>query len=509
MAEPRLFRVLEYSSEIIKLNPILEKEGRFVDDEVGAIDIETAGIDPSLKKTVQLLDPGHVVRAEVNETNGTHNLDSIEHRGGFTLVELNSRTVPYIISEYWGHEETRNKEQFSEDSFAIPIEQLAKDAEGELFVQSTPTLYDESWKSFSQGEGAESVYGGFHTTSGKPVEVFIGNPNGERYWYALLFVEEGSKIAREIRAQYGYLYDDYYIPNYAWDFSELIDNEKLPNDPDSNPKSVFRPEYTIHSNLIPDRFGSSTIDLLAEFVYVGSQFDYSMLGSSPDDLDDSNPFNHKPEDISGQSNSIINIYNFYTSLVLRIFDCIQDYPDKEIQELVEDDILPDPELLYRVHTSFTSSIHEIESYLEKMEQVPIEKYVVSRLQGGLEPEVQETMDELNMGDFPITIRYLLHVWGILLEEIREVLKLTPYVADVKETQSGLTYDVQANRKAYDFINGHQDTVSNNITPVDLGGEDPAVFISLLGRLQQRHNWLTTSTMGPMGEIFDGFGEDLE
>lgn len=509
MTDSSLFRVLECSSEYVTLNPISQKGTRFVDEVDDPVDIDITNIDTSIEQTVSLLDPGHVIKAGVTESDGTHRFTSIEHRGGFTLIELDSRTVPYIIDEYWESEKESTRERFTDDNFVAPLTQIAADSQGELFIQFSSAFDDDSWKEFIQGTESESVYGGFHTMSGEPVEVSIGNPDGEPYWYALLFAKEGSTVARRIRAQYGYLYDDHYIPNPTWDLSELIDAEQVPEDPDMTPKSVFRPEHSVHSNLIPPRFGSDTIELLAELVYVGSQFKMSMLGGSSDDLDLSQPFSHTPVEIASQDPSLIKSYKFYTSLLISIYECVQNNPNKNIQTLVENDTLPDPELLYRAHIFFTSTLHGIESYLEKMEQVPVEEYVVSRIQGGLNPELEKKVDDFNLADLPSTIRYLLHDWGAVLEEFREILKIAPHVADVEETETGLLYNIQAEKKAYDFINTHQDRISDHLIPADLGGEDPGVFMPLLGRLEQRHNWLTTSSISPMGEMFDTLKDDLD
>lgn len=511
MGDSQTFRVLSLDDDTVLLNPILPDEDGYLDTTEPSVRVPTNGYESSVEQVVSLLEPGHVLRANLETAGGTPRFAAVEHLGGLTLVELDARQVPYGIDdtdfpEIQGPTGDRDavRRSFSD------IESLPSDIDGvgELVIQPVPEHDETPWREFRNGTDSESVYGRFKTVAGRPSEVLAGNPRGQPYRYALLFAEERTELARRVRAQYGYLYDDNFRLTPTWDSSHLIDEDKLPSVPSADPKAVFAPEVNVHSSNIPDRFGRETIELLAELVYVGSQFEIGFSDEDTNALDTDAVESHDPSDLVQSSASIRTAYKYYTALVTHIYDQRQENPDTDIDALVDDGILPPPELLYRADVLFTTRIAELEAYFEKMRQVTIEAYVANQYAGAT-PEVQEAVrQEFEVEGFPRTIRHILYDLETQLDDLEEVLKITPYLADTKWTSDGLVYEIEAKEKAYGFVRDHQETVSDNFTPAELGGEDPGLFQTFLGRLGKRHDWLDTSSLGAMGGLLSQFEENL-
>lgn len=511
MEDSNLFRVLEVDSETVTLNPILDEDGGFRDRDEPSITVTTADSDEDIAQVVSLLESGHVIAATITRSPENRFTD-IEHRGGATLTKLDSRTVPYIITEYFAQKDSPSQDELHGEGLTIPLgrisEQIsAQDSDGEVHLRFPSDASGHSWDDFTQGADSESVYGSFDTRDGKPTEVFIGNPDGERYWYAILFNEEQTTLARQVRAQYGYLYDDQYIPNPAWDLSHIIDTSELPDDPDENPKAIFHPDYTVHSSTIPPRFGSDTIQLIAELIFVGSQFEMTLSKQPSEHFNPDQALNATVEDITDESPDIVTTYKFYVALLTGIYDHVQNNPETDVAALIDDGTIPTPDVLYRTHLKFASQIHSLESYFEKMRQVPIEKYVVDLFSGDKpwEPEFKARFD---IDGFPLMIRFVLQDLEKQLDEIKEILTVAEYIVDVEHTTSGLAYNIMAEQKAYNFAKQHEESISDHMMPGDLGGKDRSVFLTLSGRLERRYNWIDSSAMGAMGELFSSLTDEL-
>jgi hypothetical protein len=510
--DTNLFRVLEVNSEAVTLNPIFSEDGVLRDRDEPTLTVTITDSETDTGQVVSLLEPGHVINAAI-EHSPEPRFTAIEHRGGFDLIELDSRTVPYIITEFWAQEESPSKDELRGESLSVPLDAVSGEfttqaPSAELHIQFASDTPDHSWEDFTQGNSSESVYGAFDTRDGRPTEVFIGNPDGEQYWYAILFDADQTRVAKQTRAQFGYLYDDQYISNPAWDLSHIINAAELPDEPDENPKAIFHPEYNVHSSKIPSRFGSDTVQLIAEFLFVGTQFEMSFSNQSLDHLDPDQALTTTVEELGSQSPDIISMYKFYVSLLTGIYEVVQDNPDTEIETLVNNGVIPQPDVLYRAHHQLISLIHGIESYFEKMRQVPIEKYVVDAFSGDI-PGEEEFKKKYNISGFPLTIRFVLRDLEYQVDDIKEILKVSGYIADVEQTESGLAYNIMAEEKAYNFAKKHQDTISDNMTPDEFGGESRGVFLTMFGRLEQRYNWIEPSSMGPVGELFSSFTDELK
>jgi hypothetical protein len=89
-----------------------------------------------------------------------------------------------------------------------------------------------------------------------------------------------------------------------------------------------------------------------------------------------------------------------------------------------------------------------------------------------------------------------------------VLKVSDQVATAEKEDNGFRYRLPADEKAYELIKRHQDHVSDNLTPAELGGEGSEVFMLVLGRLGSRHDWLDTSALGTMGTMITQFGDQM-
>jgi hypothetical protein len=503
------FRILSVEHGTISLNPISREGDRFVEQEEEALDVDYTKADSEITQVVSFLEPGHLVQATVIESDGAYRFDSLEHRGGMDLIELDPRTIPYVLEDCWELDERC----VEGEDFRVPLSAIdpLEDTDtftGELVVRAVSESDTSSWLAFRRGGGAEAVYGGFETETGVPEEVFIGNPHGASYWYAILFPEFKTNLAQRIRAQYSHLYDDHYRPNPTCDLSRLIDESKLPDDPDQEPKAVFGPDYHVHSSRIPERFGQDTVILLAEFMYYGSQFEFGLFDDSETTLNPDQALTYSPDEIIRSRSSLMTTYRFYTSLLTSLHDSVEEYPETDIETLVAEGTIPDPELLYRTRIKFNSLVHEFESYLQKMEQVPIETYLVEQFSGSTPEEQLELRDQYEVEGFPLMIRHVLHDLEQQLDDLKEVLKVADYVATTEWTDAGLVYDIQAEQKAYDYVTQHQESTSDGMMPADLGGDDPGVFMTLMGRLSRRHDWLDTSSMGAMGGLLSSFGEAM-
>lgn len=502
-----MFRILSISKDIIVLNPVSRESDRFVDREEEAVEVNHTEADSEITQVVSFLEPGHLVQATIIESGGSYRFNSLEHRGGMDLIELDPRTIPYVLEDCWERDERCVEgEDFRVPLSAIDSCEISNKFTGELVVRAVPESDTASWPAFRRGEDAESVYGGFETESGVPEEVFIGNPHGEPYWYAILFPEFKTNLAKRIRTQYGHLYDDHYLPNPACDLSRLIDTDKLPDDPDREPKAVFGPDYHVHSSRIPERFGQDTVTLLAEFMYYGSQFEFALFDDSETTLDPDQALTYSPDDIIRSKASLMTTYRFYTSLLTSLQDSVEDNPEADVEALVAEGTIPAPELLYRTRIKFISLIHEFESYLQKMEQVPIEAYLVEQFSGSTPAEQLELRAQYDVEGFPLMIRHALFDLERQLDDLKDILKVADYVATTEWTDTGLVYDIQAAQKAYDFVTQHQESTSDGMMPAEIGGDDPGVFTTLMGRLSRRHDWLDTSSMGAMGDLFSSFGD---
>lgn len=511
MEDSSLFRVLEVGSETVTLNPILDEDGEFRDRDEPPITVTTADTEEDIAQVVSLLESGHVIAATITRSS-ENRFAAIEHRGGATLTKLDSRTVPHIINEYWAQEDSPSQDELHGEELIIPFDKISEQSSvqgsgGEVHLRFPSDASGHSWADFTQGNNSESVYGSFDTLDGKPTEVFIGNPDGERYWYAILFNVEQTTLAKQIRAQFGYLYDDQYIPNPAWDLSQIIDASELPANPDENPKAIFHPDYTVHSSTIPSRFGSDTVQLIAELIFVGRQFEITYSTQSSERFNPEQALTAKVEDVTNESPDIVTTYKFYVALLTGIYEQVQNNPDTDVAALIDDGVIPKPDVLYRTHLQFVSQIHSLESYFEKMRRVPVEKYVVDLFSGDKpwEPEFKARFD---IDGFPLMIRFVLQDLEKQLDEISEILTVAEYIVDVEHTADGLAYNIMAEEKAYNFANQHEDSISDHMMPADLGGQDPGVFLTLSGRLQRRYNWIDSSAMGVMGELFSDVTGEL-
>jgi hypothetical protein len=500
MKNINLFRVLSTTEEEIKINPISEKNGVFFDTDENSITIKTDNSDSNVTQVLSFVNPGNVIYAGITKSEGSYQFKSVEHRGGFSLVELDSELVPYIIKQNRDVIESNN-DSVNSDLGVIPLSLLtgseSDDFCGELVIQYSSGQQVITWNEFRCGTGSEGIYGSFETSDGTPEEVFIGNPTGEDYWYAFLFPEYKTEVAKLIRAQFGYLYDDHFLPNQAWNSTQLINEDKLPGEPHKSPKEMFSEEFSVHSSALPKRFGRNTVELLAELVYVGTQFE--IIPSSYElhkTLDLDQPFLHSPQEIRNATTSIMTIYRFYTNLLIGIYDNFDTSPETDPQSLIENGTLPHPELLYRARQKFVSQMYELEAYFKKMRQVPVEEYVVEQFKGFSPDEKQTLREKYDIEGLPLMIRHILYDIEEQLDEITDVLEVTDYIASVESTESGFKYEILAEERAYQFIQQHQNSVTNLLTPAELGGDGSDVFMLTLGRLGHRHNWLDISPLGP-------------
>jgi hypothetical protein len=505
MDDSNLYRVLQVAEDTLTANPIEEEEGRFVDAPSEAVQIANGSENASVAQILSFVEPGHVLRGTLTQSNSSYEFATIEHRGGFSLVELDALTVPYLVRNYWEQDPQHDTPSVGETAHVAPLSDLADDVDdstfcGELVIQSPSCSEADSWKDFRQGVGGEEAYGGFKTTAGRPEEVFIGSPAGDSYWYAILFPEDRSVLARRVRAQVGYLYDNHYVPNPAWDSAALINPEKLPDDLDENLKGIFAPGFNVHSSAIPERFGRDTVELLAELVYVGSQFEATLTSSMGDALNLDDPISYAPADVRDATVSVVMAYRFYTSLLIDLYERVRDIREKTVEGAVEDGLLPAPELLYQARLKFESQIHETRAYLEKMQQVPLEAYVVERFKGAMPDNKKQLRAEYGVEGLPLMIRHILHDIEHQLDTLTDVLKVSDGVATAVQRNNELHYELRANEEAYELIKRHQDHVSDHLTPAELGGEGLEVFMLVLGRLGRRHDWLDTSALGEMGAM---------
>jgi len=440
MGNSNLFRVLDVDAETVTVNPILDEGGKFSDHDEAPVTVSTTESKEDIAQVVSLLSPGHVISATITRSS-PHQFSTLEHRGGATLVELDPRTVPYLITEFWAQNKSPSPEELRDEELVVPFEELveepaAQELNGELHIQFSSETSTQSWANFTQGTGSESVYGSFETRDGKPTEIFIGNPDGERYGYAVLFAAERTAVAKQIRAQYGHLYDDQYLPNPAWNLSTIIDGSALPDDPDKNPKEIFHPDYNVHSSTLPSRFGSDTIQLIAELVFVGTQFE--MTFSEPSEhFDPDHALTSTVDDLDTEPPDIVTMYKFYIALLTGIYDAVGGNPDTDIQSLIDDGVIPAPEVLFRTHQQFVSQVHSLEAYFEKMRHVPIEQYVAD-LFSGEKPWEAEFKAQFDIDGFPLMIRFILQDLEKQLDEINEILTVAQYIADAERTANGFT-----------------------------------------------------------------------
>lgn len=511
MENSRLFRVFDRSEERIKLNPVTRDDQEVIEAGGELKDIAVGPYEPGVEKILSLVEPGHLIRATIDTSTDPARFESIEHQGGFTLEELDNRFVPYIIRKYWEMDESPGESEEVEQQSTIPLSSIEApnqeaDFIGELIINPTSAPEAPLWDELKQGIDSESMFGEFEAISERPEEVFIGKSSEDAYWYVLLFPAERTTIARRIRAQYGELHDDKYLPNLAWDLSKLVNMQNLPNHPDNDPLEIFASDVRVSHDALPPQFGSKTIELITELVYVGSEFELTLLGGESDSLDTENPLTYSAEEFLTTEPGLINTYRFYTTLLTEIFEHHQVHPDTDVELLIAQDVLPSPELLYRAEHRLISLIAEFEAYFKKMRQVPVESYVVNKFSGA-SPRIQrEINEEFHVEGFPLTIRHILYDLEFQLEDISEVLKIGPYVANAKRTRSGFQYEIQAEQKAYYFIQQHQEKISDHLTPADLGGKGTGIFMDTLGRIGQRHNWLDISSLGGIGALLGQSGE---
>lgn len=506
MVDSDIFRVLHVTEDELVVNPISEENGRFVDTAADAIPVERTTADPNVAQVLSFVEPGHLLRGPLVESDSSYRFESVEHRGGFSLVEIDPKVIPYLVQSYWDQEPEHDRAHRRDNVRIAPLSALdafEDDDEfcGELVIKPRSNPETHTWDEFRQGVGSEAVFGGFEATDRKPQEVFIGNPAGEAYWYCLLFPEYRSDPARRVQAQVGFLYDDQYLPTPTWESGALIDPEKLPEDIQHDPKGVFAPGSQVHSSAIPERFGYDTVELLAELVYVGAQFEATLSSGMGDSLDPDEAFSYSPGEVSDATVSVLTAYRFYTTVLINLYECLDDIGDVTVESALEDGVLPDPELLYRAQLKFTSHVYELKAYLEKMRQVPVEEYVVEQFKGAMPDKKKQLREEFGVEGFPLMIRHILYDIERQLGTLTDVLKVSDYVATAEQTDDGFRYEISAEEQAYEFLKRHQDRVSEHLTPAELGGEGSEVFMLVLGRLGRRHDWLDTSSLGPMGMLF--------
>jgi hypothetical protein len=513
MEDESLYRILDVTENRLEIVPITEKNGQIVDTDSDIVQVTNRSENTSVSQVLAFVEPGHIVKGTLLESGSSYQFETVEHRGGFSLVEVDAMSVPYLVQNYWEQKSNVDRASTIETVHLAPLSEIdnysdVNEFSGELVIQSPLCSEADSWEEFRQGVGGEETYGEFKTISGRPNEVFIGCPAGESYWYALLFPEDRSPPARRVRAQAGYLYDDYYVSNPSWDSAALINKEKLPEKIDEKPKGVLAPGYTVHSSAIPERFGRNTVELLAELVYVGSQFEQTIFSTTDDSLNKNDYTSYEPSDVKDATVSIIETYQFYTKILIEIYEVFVGTGEKTTEGAIDDGLLPPPELLYQARLKFDSQLHEMRAYIKKMRKVPIDKYVIEQFKGMVPDDKKNLRAEYGVEGFPLMIRHILYDIDQQLDTLSDVLKVSDQVATAEKEDNGFRYRLPADEKAYELIKRHQDHVSDNLTPAELGGEGSEVFMLVLGRLGSRHDWLDTSALGTMGTMITQFGDQM-
>jgi len=513
MGDEHLYRILDVTENQLAIVPITKKNEQFVSTGSDIVRVTNKSEDTSVSQVLSFVEPGHIVKGTLLESRSSYQFETIEHRGGFSLVEIDAMSVPYLVQNYWEQKSNVDRASTSETVHVASLSEIdnyegANKFSGELVIQTPSCSEADSWEEFRRGVGGEEAYAEFKTTSGRPNEVFIGCPAGESYWYTLLFPEDRSPPARRVRAQVGDLYNDYYVPNPSWDSTALINKEKLPENIDEKPKGVFAPGYTVHSSAIPERFGRNTVELLAELVYAGSQFEQTFFSTMGDSLNKDDCTSYDPADVRDATVSIVETYQFYTTILIEIYNVFVSMGEKTTEDAIDDGLLPSPELLYQARLKFDLQLHEMRAYIKKMEQVPIEKYVVEQFKGMVPDEKKNLRVDYGVEGLPLMIRHILYDIEQQLDTLSDVLKVSDRVATAEQGHNGFRYRLPADEEAYELIKRHQDHVSDHLTPAELGGEGSEVFMLVLGRLGSRHDWLDTSALGTMGTMLTQFGDQM-
>lgn len=499
------FRVLETAATEVKLVPIDSERSDSIGEQ--PVVVNTEDCDGDIFQVVSVLEPGHLISAEIDSSVEDRQFRSIRHLGGFSLVELPPFSIPQAVSEYANF--VTESGGSLEGVFRSLIDGAGKevqnvgDAIGEMVV-CFPGEKHPAWDALREGQEAESIYGEFHELDGAPAEVFIGRSPGSDYCYAVLFREERSTLARQIRATQGFLYDDQFVRSPYWDGSALVDEALLPEDIEANLGELI--DHNIAVRNLPSRFGRQSIELITEFLTVCSQFE--LVSRDMGELEFERARSYTAAEFREATPTLWGSYRFYRTLLTEISNVSQSNPGGSIHELQEQGKVPAPELLYRSKQAFEIEVSRYQAYFDKMEQVPLEKYLVDSFAGSPPVSRRELRDKYGTEGLPMLFRAVLHDSAFVLDEMKDLLKVSDYVVRAIKEDDEYRYDAPMKEKAIRFATQHEQRMRKHLIPMDMGGEDPAIFTFLLGRLQKRYPWLDSSALGPGGTIMNELGNQL-
>lgn len=515
MGSQGTFRVLSIDEERgqLRLDPIGESNNEFLD---GSGDVRTVSTESNadVETVISVLSPGHAVRARLEDEDPSR-ITTIEHRGGAELRELDQRTVPFVVGSFIdGHDDIPDifESQPEESRLVVArlrdqsvVDPLAeKPTIGEMYICVPSEDGDRSWEAFRGGEQSESIYGSFRSIDGNPAEILAGNPQGRSYWYALIFKDEGTTMAQNVLAQFGYLYNDNYNSDPSVNVIRAVEEKHLPANPDETPRDLLGESYQrMPNSFFPERAGQDTIDMLGEFLLMIREVDF--FGS----LDSFEPNQVTVDQYESYNATLYNLFNLHVQIVQEIYQSASD--ESEASDLIPDSEIPSAELFVKSSFRIASRIHRLESYLDRMQQVEIEVYVHDLYTEG-DRGLREQLAKNDIHDsVPNRMRVTFDEMRELVEDFKKAFEMSEMVVQSDISNGAAGYDFVLNDDAFEYLNDFMMGFIENSTQMAPGIEYDSEEVNLdtarvlTGQITQRYDWLDPAASGPVGEMWKSVG----
>jgi hypothetical protein len=389
MTTQSLFRVLErdqQSREFLLLELAETTDGTIAAMNTDPIRVSTESDDDDVEYILELLSPGHLLYATLDGPKPYEIID-IEHHGGVTLELLDPWLPPYLALNIWHDRQERENspqqervvELITEEDNVDPLSTPTPVGEITLIFTDKPRSVGSKREFFRSGD-IESFLQEFEEMAGDPMEVLAADPHGLPFWCVLAFDSEQSSVAQKVRAQYGSRPNEEFIPNPLFNIHDTTGQTEEPTNPDQNPRQVIGNEYQgLPEDMIPDKTGQGTLKLIRELIAMADGFSLRGFAGSSMGEDDSPSLQSvstfSPSQYSNVVETIGDALIGYIRLTMQIYQTAESSSKNDPEALVNEGILPNPELLMRADQLLRQYLALHQGFTQKMESVDIRDYV--------------------------------------------------------------------------------------------------------------------------------------
>lgn len=394
MTTQSLFRVLSQypeSKEFLVQELTETTDGTTVATGTAPIRVSSESDVDDVEFTLSLLSPGHLLYATLEGTE-PYDVVDIEHRGGVTFELLNLWLPPYLAMDIWRDYE-EDKSETQQGQIVQPIESeedIDPLSPSDPIGESTLVFTDESdllvsQEVFHQRRNIESFLQEFQDLPGEPMEVLAADPYGVPFWCVLAFDSEDSSIAQKIKSQYGSCQNGEFISNPLFSIRDSTGHAQKPTNPE-NPRQVIGEDYQdIPAEMIPDKTGRATIELIRELITMSKGFslnglvEYMSLGEGDSSLSLEDVNTLSGDQYSDAIETIGDAFIGYIRITMQIYEIVSSASVSDPKKLLNQGNIPDPEILDRAEKIFNQYFALHHGFNRKIENINIREYVPDML----------------------------------------------------------------------------------------------------------------------------------